>query len=129
MAGAPKGNNNAGKGKMWRDALHRALARAADGRSKTVEAGLDKVANTVVQQAMEGDKDAWREIADRTDGKPTQVHAGDEENPLVPSEIIVTLVRPGEARPTEKPARKKTKKRVTKKKTKKKVAKKRVRKR
>lgn len=51
----------------WRKALERALARAVNGE---IDNGLDRVADAVVAAAMGGDKDAWREIGDRMDGKP-----------------------------------------------------------
>jgi len=50
----------------WRKALERALARAVNGE---VDYGLDRVADAVVAAAIAGDKDAWREIGDRMDGK------------------------------------------------------------
>lgn len=68
--GAPLGNTNAKSAKRWADALNRALARAAEG--KGFEAGLDKVADTVVAHAIAGSKEAWQEIGNRQDGKPAQ---------------------------------------------------------
>lgn len=65
---APRGNQNAAKGKRWQKALEKALARfSKDG---TVEDGLAQIATCVVELAAAGDKDAWREIGDRIDGKP-----------------------------------------------------------
>lgn len=112
MAGAPKGNTNARRGHMWRDALERALARAVKSGSKTVERGLDPIADKVVGNALNGDRDSWQEIANRLDGKHTTVLANDDDNPLVPDEIVVRLVRPGE--PLDKP-KKKSKRKVKKK--------------
>lgn len=75
-AGAPEGNQNAAKAKIWQKALFRSLARFGDG---DVDSGLDKVADKVVALAAAGDKDAWQEIANRADGKVTQTleHSGD----------------------------------------------------
>lgn len=67
--GAPVGNQNGIKNRPWAESLKRALARAANG---TVDKGLDKIADQVVSAAMGGEKDAWQEIANRLDGKPTQ---------------------------------------------------------
>jgi len=67
MAGAPQGNQNAKVGREWREALRRAMAHKADGDYRNT---LLKIASGVVDKALEGDKDAWREIADREDGKP-----------------------------------------------------------
>jgi len=78
---APEGNKNAVKGKRWQKALEKALARIGEG---DVDNGLAKVADKVVKAAAEGDKDAWKDIADRLDGKAAQslTLSGDEENPL-----------------------------------------------
>lgn len=65
---APLGNTNAIKGKRWQKALEKALARIGEG---DVDNGLSKVADKVILAAAEGDKDAWKEIADRMDGKAT----------------------------------------------------------
>jgi hypothetical protein len=85
MAGAPLGNQNAAKAKRWQDALHKALVRfeKEDGSVKAGQA-LDKIAETVVSQAIAGNKDAWQEIGNRLDGKvPQGIIGGDEDdNPL-----------------------------------------------
>jgi hypothetical protein len=79
--GAQPGNQNARKAKIWEQALKRALARASNA---TVDAGLDKIADTVVAQAMEGNKDAWQEIGQRLDGKvPQALIGGDEEDAAI----------------------------------------------
>lgn len=75
--GAPIGNTNAKKTKRWNEALNRALSRASnDG----IDKGLDKIADTVVRLAIDGDKDAWQEIATRQDGKVPQAVVGDDEH-------------------------------------------------
>lgn len=56
--------------KLWRDALMRAVARKSD--KEGVAGGLNAIADRVVDAALEGDKDAWKEIGDRIDGKPKQ---------------------------------------------------------
>lgn len=75
-AGAPAGNRNAAKAKRWEEALRRALARVADGN---LDAGLDKVADVVVAAALDGEREAWTEIANRLDGKPTEHVRVDED--------------------------------------------------
>ena len=76
MAGAPKGNKNAAKKRLpWQQALKRSLTRYAakhGEKSPNYRRGLDKVADQVVQDAVEGNKDAWMEIANRLEGKPAQ---------------------------------------------------------
>jgi hypothetical protein len=66
---APIGNQNAIKAKRWQKALERALARLGAG---DVDMGLNGIADRVVSLAQAGDKDAWKEIGDRLDGKPAQ---------------------------------------------------------
>ena len=78
--GAPLGNENGKRGREWRDALRNAMAHRADGDYRKT---LLKIAANVVDQALSGDKDAIREIAERTDGKATVVLAGDDERPPV----------------------------------------------
>jgi hypothetical protein len=83
MAGAPLGSSNAAKGRRWRDAINKALARYCAEDCDRGEA-LDKVAELVVKRAMEGDKDSITEIACRLDGKPAQslTILGDEDMPI-----------------------------------------------
>src|SRR5256885_440590 len=77
MAGAPVANQNAAKGKTWRDALHKALTRyaSADGLIQAGQA-LEKIAEKVVLGALAGDKDCIAEIGNRLDGKPAQTIEG-----------------------------------------------------
>ncbi len=80
-AGAPQGNSNAAKAKVF----NAAMMRAFKARSKTeaLEA-LDAVALQLVDQGLAGEQWAICEIANRLDGKPAQqiVHSGDSESPL-----------------------------------------------
>lgn len=77
--GAPLGNQNASK--QWKKSIEKALARLGNS---DIDAGLAIIADKVVKSAAEGDKDAWKDIADRLDGKPAQsvTLSGDEENPV-----------------------------------------------
>jgi hypothetical protein len=77
--GAPVGNTNGAKAKRWQKAIERALARAGGD----IDAGLAPIADSVVAAARSGDKDAWREIGDRLDGKPAQTIQGDDNAPIV----------------------------------------------
>jgi ADP-ribosylglycohydrolase len=61
--GAPKGNNNPGKNKDWRDAVRKAVKMGGK---------LDTIAKKVVSMAEDGDMQAIQEIANRLDGKPVQ---------------------------------------------------------
>lgn len=60
--GAPKGNQNAAKNKIWEQAIQRA-ARPKD---------LEEIANAVIQAAKDGQAWAVTEIGNRLDGKPVQ---------------------------------------------------------
>jgi hypothetical protein len=70
MAAAP-GNQYARKAKDWENALRRALDRYEKGEIVSGMA-LAKIAEKVVEKALEGDTKAIEEIANRLDGKPSQ---------------------------------------------------------
>ena len=57
------------------------MARKAEGDYRLT---LTRVAEQVVEEALAGDRDAWKEIGDRMDGKPAQAIVGgsEEDNPL-----------------------------------------------
>ena len=86
MAGAPKGNQNAAKGRKWAIAIEREIARLEGG---DLEAGLARLAKSLVRQAEAGEQWALKEVGDRTDGKPTQPISGDSEGPPVKVEAIL----------------------------------------
>ena len=67
--GAPVGNQNAARGRMWRAAIERALAKRS--RVDQVEA-LDDLADKLLALAYEGDLGALKELGDRLEGKPGQ---------------------------------------------------------
>lgn len=73
------GNVNGGASQReWRNAIRMALSAKGDWRLN-----LRKVADVLIDSAMEGDLQAIKEIGDRLDGKPTQSIAGDEERPPI----------------------------------------------
>ena len=79
MAGAPKGNKNAARGKIWSDAIIRALAK----RSRvTAREAIDDLAEKLLEQCDEGNMIALKEVGDRLEGKPAQTLLGDSESPL-----------------------------------------------
>ena len=88
MAGAPEGNNNASKGKEWRDAIRYALAkkgREVEGSDPAYTRGLRKVAEKFVEAAANGDPWAMRELGDRVDGKAVQgVEIGGPDGESIP---------------------------------------------
>lgn len=84
---APVGNSNAKKGKAWFDALRKECVQ---------KDALAKIAEKVVALALEGERWAVEEIANRMDGKPAQSVelTGDPEAPL--QVIERRIVRPGD---------------------------------
>lgn len=86
IGGAPKGNQNGKKGRLWRDALNEELiALIVDGKpAGSVVGGLRAIAKRVVQDALAGEYKAITEIGNRQDGRPAQdVHvSGDDGGPV-----------------------------------------------
>lgn len=71
MAGAPQGNRNAAKAKVW----HAAIMRALEAREKSRIDGkreLDALAEKLIELVASGDLAALKEFGDRLDGKPAQ---------------------------------------------------------
>ena len=94
---AALGNQYARKAKDWENALRRALDRYENPQKGVVSGmALARIAESVVERAIEGDQRAVEEIANRLDGKPaqTQILAGDQDNPVTVKGVI-NLVRPG----------------------------------
>lgn len=91
--GAPLGNQNATRARQWREAILRAVAR----KGGTVQQGLDKAADKLVDAVEQGEQWAIKEMGDRVDGKPAQqlVLNGDEEGGAVKMEGVLKLVKPG----------------------------------
>lgn len=67
--GAPVGNQNAAKAKMWSAAIHRALEKRAGGDK--IKA-LDDLAEKLLLACDEADLAALKELGDRLDGKAAQ---------------------------------------------------------
>jgi len=66
---APFGNQNGLKGRIWAEALRRAISRKANG---DLNHGLDSLADKLVQSALDGEQWAILELGNRLDGKPAQ---------------------------------------------------------
>lgn len=86
MAGAPIGNTNAKKGRMWNDALRRAISQ---DNGERLRASIEQLLNL----ASNGEPWAIKELADRLDGRPKQVNYLEVENAELTA-IKVTFVRP-----------------------------------
>lgn len=97
--GAPKGNQNARKAKIWADAIRRAVARRANG---DLNGGLDSLADKLVQSAASGDQWALKELGDRIDGKvPQGIIGGDPDDaPVKIEQILIRAVDAATDRPS-----------------------------
>jgi hypothetical protein len=96
--GAPLGNKNATKNRLWDATLRRALL-ASDGEK------LRELAEKLIEKALEGDVSALREIGDRIDGKAHQqlTLSGDEDNPLRVEKVVREVLKPAMAQPITQP--------------------------
>lgn len=95
--GAPVGNQNAAKAKIWHAAILRALDKRGAGDRV---AALDELAGKLLDLVSTGDLAALKEFGDRLDGKPAQAVAvsGDGEGGAIPLSLNVGYVDPA---PTE----------------------------
>ena len=75
--GAPIGNSNSAKGRLWADAIKRAVARKHNG---DLNHGLDTLAEKLIEAVIAGDLPAIKEFGDRMDGKPAQAVVGGSED-------------------------------------------------
>lgn len=89
--GGQPGNQNATRGRVWRDAINRALEKRS--KAEQIEA-IDELAEKLLERAEAGDIAALKELGDRLEGKPTQTIAGDPDNPLGFSVIERKVVDP-----------------------------------
>lgn len=69
--------------------LAAALGRLYEGSPER----LDKIADAMSLKAEQGDPQAATWIRDTVDGKPAQVHVGDDEQDAITTKVIVTGVR------------------------------------
>jgi len=93
MAGAPLGNKNGSKGRPWAEALAKSL-KQYQGDGVVRGEAMRKIADKVVEAALKGDKDAIREIGDRSDGKPSQAIVGDANAPPIAVSHNVNFIKP-----------------------------------
>jgi len=96
MAGAPLGNKNAAKAKIWHAAILRALERRKPANER-IQA-IDELADKLLDLVAAGDLPALKEFGDRLDGKPAQAIVGgdDGDNPIRLEAIAVKLVKPAD---------------------------------
>ena len=86
MAGAPLGNTNALKGKIWNDTLRKAIVQ--DDRNR-----LWRAAQSLLDQASQGEQWAIKELADRLDGKSAQSNMLESNGGTV-TELVVRWLDP-----------------------------------
>ena len=68
--GGQPGNKNATKNKPWRDAIDWALKNHKNSKVEQAQA-LRDIATKLIDEALEGDLTAMKELGDRVDGKAT----------------------------------------------------------
>jgi hypothetical protein len=102
MAGAPLGNNNAGRGREATNALEKALYQDANEDAPQCIAkfqALVDIWKAQIAKAKDGDVSSATMIIDRMEGRPTQAVdiGGQADNPLTFKEIVLKGVyaKPG----------------------------------
>lgn len=92
--GAPVGNDNRAKQYRIKSTLEAVLARRTASRSDGVDA-LEQACEAILDKANDGDVAAFREVADRLDGKPSQaVDLGSDPNRPMVHKVVREIVRP-----------------------------------
>ncbi len=91
--GAPIGNQNGARAKVFQGAILRAFKLRS--KDQSIQA-LDEIALALVDQARAGKEWAVLEIANRLDGKPAQqlIHSGDADSPLVVEILRLAAEKP-----------------------------------
>lgn len=105
--GAPKGNQNARRAKLIRNALKDAfieLEGGAEDDDVKLQRRLRKYARGLIKLAEDGDVSAYKEINDRLDGKAVQPIAGDEDSPPVQIGRIERVIVDAVAEDTDSPS-------------------------
>ena len=94
--GAPIGNKNGAKAKVWHAAIMRALERRDQSRADGIKE-IDALAEKLLTLVAAGELNALKEFGDRLDGKPAQaIVGGDEDDPPIKVEGVLKLVKPEE---------------------------------
>jgi molecular chaperone GrpE (heat shock protein) len=87
---APLGNKNSAKGRLWADAIKRAVSRKHGG---DLNHGLDTLAEKLIEAVSKGDLQALKEFGDRIDGKPAQAITGADGGPLETRNVTEIVTR------------------------------------
>ena len=84
---APLGNNNASKeNRMFNSSLKRSIAKGKGNANK-----LRKITDKLADEAVEGNIQAIKEVADRLDGKPAQAITGPTGEPIALVERVIIV--------------------------------------
>jgi hypothetical protein len=86
VAGAPFGNTNAIKNKLWSDTLRRAIAQDRGDRVR-------QAAERLLDEAAKGEPWAIKELADRLDGRSVQANSFEADGGTV-TEVVVRWLDP-----------------------------------
>ncbi len=87
VSGNPGGKGKSGK--IWTDAIKRAIAR----RGENIEGGLNELADTFLNAVASGDAWALKELGDRLEGKPAQSHTvGNEDGETFKTTSVIEII-------------------------------------
>jgi hypothetical protein len=88
---APVGNRNAAKGRIWCDAVKKALEKRDGGHN----AALEQLANVLIDKCLSGDVPALKELGDRLEGKVMQrlEISGEDGNPITIQRVERVITR------------------------------------
>lgn len=86
--GAPLGNKNGVKAKPWGDAIRRAIARH-DRDKPEDEQFLNQLANQLLKNCLNGEKNAIDELTNRLDGKHVQPATLGNDPESGPFEVVL----------------------------------------
>lgn len=89
--GAPVGNRNGVKAKPWGDAIRRAIARHDRDKAED-ERFLHQLANQLLINCLNGEKNAIAELTSRLDGKPAISIGGDDDAPPIRIEKVERVI-------------------------------------
>lgn len=92
---APEGNTNRATQYRIKRTLEAVLERRTAARADGIDA-LEKACEAMLDKAEGGDVSAFKEIADRLDGKPSQSLelAGDPDKPLITKVVREVIDHP-----------------------------------
>lgn len=96
--GAPKGNSNATKNRIWTLAIQKALRKRS--KSDQLEE-LENIADALIKNCLEGDLPSMQELGNRLEGKPVQIIEGGGEDGSLTLSLIVKYAGTDSSPPEE----------------------------